>query len=73
MSTSSRTLAIPTAILRLNYAVAVRYGVLLNVARQVWEEKPISLAMGVANVIWHGANAMVLQALDHVSQSAVCH
>jgi nucleoside-diphosphate-sugar epimerase len=64
----SRTLEIPTAILRLNYAVAVRYGVLVDVARQVWEEKPISLAMGVANVIWQGdANAMALQALDHVS------
>lgn len=64
----SRTLSIPTAILRLNYAVAIRYGVLVDIARSVWEERPISLAMGMVNVIWQAdANAMALQAFDHVS------
>ena len=64
----SRTLEIPTAILRLNYAVAIRYGVLVDVARKVWEERPVALGMGAANVIWQAdANAMALQAFDHVA------
>src|ERR1019366_7186403 len=63
----SRTLDIPTAILRLNYAVAIRYGVLVDVARNVWETRPVALGMGAANVIWQGdANAMALQAFDQV-------
>ena len=67
----SRTMSIPTAILRLNYAVAIRYGVLVDVARQVWQEKPVSLAMGVVNVMWQGdANAMALQAFDHTASPA---
>jgi nucleoside-diphosphate-sugar epimerase len=64
----SRTLDIPAAILRLNYAVAVRYGVLADVARKVWEERPVALGMGAANVIWQAdANAIALQAFDHVA------
>jgi nucleoside-diphosphate-sugar epimerase len=64
----SRTLSLPVAILRLNYAVAIRYGVLVDIARSVWQERPIPLAMGVINVIWQAdANAMALQAFDHVS------
>jgi hypothetical protein len=59
---------IPLAILRLNYAIAIRYGVLVDVANKVWTEKPISLTMGVVNVIWQGdANAMALQAFDCVA------
>jgi nucleoside-diphosphate-sugar epimerase len=64
----SRTLSLPTAILRLNYAIAIRYGVLVDIAKSVWEEHPVSLAMGMVNVIWQAdANAMALQAFDHVS------
>jgi nucleoside-diphosphate-sugar epimerase len=64
----SREWGIPLTILRLNYAIAIRYGVLVDVANRVWNEQPISLAMGVANVIWQGdANAMALQAFDHAA------
>jgi nucleoside-diphosphate-sugar epimerase len=64
----SREWSIPLTILRLNYAIAIRYGVLVDVANRVWNEQPISLAMGVANVIWQGdANAMALQAFDHAA------
>jgi nucleoside-diphosphate-sugar epimerase len=64
----SRTFGIPMAILRLNYAVELRYGVLLDVAQLVQSGATIDLAMGYFNALWQAdANAMALQALDHVS------
>ena len=64
----SRTMGIPTAIIRLNYAVEMRYGVLVDVARQVFEEKTIDVTMGYANVIWQAdAAAMTLQSLGHAA------
>ena len=64
----SRTLGIPIAIVRLNYAVDLRYGVLVDLARQVIANEPVSLAMGYFNAIWQGdANAMTLRAFDHVA------
>lgn len=58
----------PMSIFRLNYAVDLRYGVLLEVAKSVAEEKPINLATGHANVIWQGdANAMALRCLTQCS------
>jgi nucleoside-diphosphate-sugar epimerase len=64
----SRTLNVPVAILRLNYASEMRYGVLADVARRVWEGRPVSLAMGCLNAIWQGdANAMTLCAFAHVA------
>jgi len=41
-------------IFRLNYAVELRYGVLLDVAKSVSEGKPINLQMGYVNLIWQG-------------------
>lgn len=59
---------IPMAIIRLNYACELRYGVLVDLARQVADGRPIDLAMGAFNTIWQGdANAMSLQAFDHVA------
>ncbi|MFN2129846.1 MAG: NAD-dependent epimerase/dehydratase family protein [Anaerolineae bacterium] len=55
--------------LRLNYAVELRYGVLLDIAQKVWTGAPIDLRMGHANVIWQGdANAFALRAL-HLASS----
>lgn len=49
-------------ILRLNYAVELRYGVLVDIGLSVFERRPISLAMPRANVIWQGeANAWCLR------------
>jgi nucleoside-diphosphate-sugar epimerase len=62
----SRTLHVPVAIIRLNYAVDLRYGVLVDIGRKVKGGEPVDLAMGYFNTIWQGdANAMTLRAFDH--------
>lgn len=64
----SRSLGIPMAIIRLNYATELRYGVLVDLARKVWEGQTIDVSMGRVNVIWQTeANAMSIQAFDHAS------
>ncbi|WP_417392710.1 NAD-dependent epimerase/dehydratase family protein [Gimesia sp.] len=57
----SRTLNIPMTIIRLNYATECRYGVLVDLALQVYHEQPVDLSMGYVNVIWQGdANAITV-------------
>ena len=54
------------AILRLNYAVELRYGVLVDIARAVFERRPISLAMPYVNVIWQrDANSWCLRSFAY--------
>ncbi len=58
----------PVAIIRLNYAVEPRYGVLVDIASKVKNELPVDLAMGYFNVIWQGdANEMVIRSMDHAT------
>jgi nucleoside-diphosphate-sugar epimerase len=64
----SRTLGIPMAILRLNYAVEMRYGVLVDLARRVQAGAVIDLGMGQLNAIWQAdANAAALCAFGHTA------
>jgi nucleoside-diphosphate-sugar epimerase len=60
----SRRRHTPIVLLRLCYAVDLRYGVLADIARRVQAGEPIPLANGAFNCIWLGdANEMILRAL----------
>jgi nucleoside-diphosphate-sugar epimerase len=52
------------ALIRLNYAVELRYGVLVDLAQKIVAGTPIDLATGQVNVVWQGyANEVTLRAL----------
>ena len=56
------------AIIRLNYAVDLRYGVLADIGSAVNAGEPVSVATANVNVIWQGyANEVVLRSLNHAS------
>jgi hypothetical protein len=57
---------IQVVILRLNYAVELRYGVLVDIGRAVFERRPIDLCMPYVNVIWQrDANSWCLRSFAH--------
>nr|WP_202128866.1 NAD(P)-dependent oxidoreductase [Paenibacillus dendrobii] len=63
---------IPMFIYRLNYAIDLRYGVLLELAKSIQDGTPIDISMGHANVIWQGdANEIALRALRVCRSPAV--
>jgi nucleoside-diphosphate-sugar epimerase len=61
----SRELGTPCLMFRLNYAVDLRYGVLVDIARKVFDGQPIDLTVSHFNVIWQGdANSYALRSLE---------
>ncbi|MGE3802959.1 MAG: NAD-dependent epimerase/dehydratase family protein, partial [Candidatus Kapaibacterium sp.] len=59
------------ALIRLNYAVEPRYGVLVDIALKVYRREPIDLTMGYLNCIWQrDANDMILRSFDLASSPA---
>jgi nucleoside-diphosphate-sugar epimerase len=62
---TSRERSMPAVIFRLNYAVDLRYGVLVDIARRVYDDRPVDLSMGFFNAIWQGdANSYALRSLE---------
>jgi dTDP-4-dehydrorhamnose reductase len=56
------------SLIRLNYSVELRYGVLVDIALKVKRKEPVDLSMGYFNVIWQGdMNNMVLCSLEQCS------
>jgi len=61
----SKKFKTPCLIFRLNYAIDLRYGVLIDIARQVYEGKPVDLSVPAVNVLWQGdANSYAMRALE---------
>lgn len=60
----SKQFQTPVLLFRLNYAVDLRYGVLVDIAQQVYAGKPVNLAVPAFNVLWQGdANSYAMRSL----------
>jgi nucleoside-diphosphate-sugar epimerase len=54
-----------TVLIRLNYSVEMRYGVLVDIAQRVLSGQPIDVSMGRFNCIWQGdALAHIIASID---------
>jgi len=61
----SRKFTTPCLIFRLNYAIDLRYGVLVDVARHVYNGEPVDLSVPAVNVLWQGdANSYAMRSLE---------
>lgn len=68
----SRQRSTKVALLRLNYAVELRYGVLCDIAAKVAREETLELGNGYLNCIWQGdANEMILRSLALAQSPAI--
>jgi len=62
----------PVVLLRLNYAVELRYGVLVDIALRVFNRQPVDLQMGYVNIIWQrDANSQCLRSFAHCQSPPV--
>src|SRR5262249_22121155 len=62
----SHEVGVRCLLFRLNYAVDLRYGVLVDIARRVFAGQAVDLAVSHFNVIWQGdANSYALCSLEY--------
>ena len=55
----------PVTIARLNYANEPRYGIIVDIARKILNDKPIDLTMGAVNLIWQrDANDYIIRSIS---------
>lgn len=67
----SKQFKTPCLIFRLNYAVDLRYGVLVDLARQIYQGLPVDLSVPAVNVLWQGdANSYAMRALEFCESPA---
>lgn len=58
----------PLVLVRLCYAIDLRYGVLLDLAQKIWSGQPVKVTMGATHVIWQGdANARIIECLNYAT------
>lgn len=66
----ARTNQTKLALIRLNYAVELQYGVLVDLATKIKNGEPVDLTTGFANVVWQGyCNEVILRSLHHADTS----
>ena len=54
----------PIVLLRLSFALDLRYGVLADIARKVYRGEPVDISVSHLNCIWQGdANEMIIRSL----------
>jgi nucleoside-diphosphate-sugar epimerase len=68
----SRQHGTPVALIRLNYSVEFRYGLLVDIAEKVLRHEPVDVKTGYFNVIWQrDAVDYAIRALDIAGSPAV--
>ena len=67
----SRRNGTAVCLLRLNYAIDLRYGVLHDIGTRIWNGDPVDVSMPLFNCIWQGdANNHALLALEQCRSPA---
>lgn len=65
---ASQEFGTTSTLIRLNYAIDLRYGVLVDIAQKVLAGTPVNVEMGYANVIWQAdAVSHIIQSLNHAN------
>lgn len=62
----------PLSLVRLNYSIDLRYGVLVDIAQQVFRNQAVNVDAGHVNVIWQGdAISQIIRCLPLANRSPV--